>query len=209
MYISIKTTGNGMKKTIRPAAILLTMAATILSVRTIYAARRDNPSPVGESTISAWNSVAASGDSLFWAARGDSVNLYTRSLDSDFAVPFFTTQYLLPQTLNEASLSAFLAMEHEEYHLDGWFFLGHLIEGEGTWPQQSEISTFLMSVQRKDIAQVPWTPIRLAVFPGIVAFQGSRHEGYLFGGALDLAPQVTVTSDPWSVVAVALAIIPS
>jgi hypothetical protein len=39
-------------------------------------------------------------------------------------------------------------------------------------------------------------------FPSLVGFQGSRTEGYLFGGGLDLAPQVTVTSDPWSVVAV-------
>ncbi len=142
------------------------------------------------------------GDPLLAPAPGDSVNLPDGSADPEVAVPFFTTQYLLPQTLSEENLSAFLAMEHPEYHLDGWFFLGHLIEGAGEPPPAGEISTFAVSIQRKDIAQVPGTPFRLAVFPSMVIFQGPRHEGYLYGGALDLAPQVTVTSDPWSVVAV-------
>ena len=204
MRISMNTMIKRVTKAIRISALAMIMASVTLLARTIYADSPENPGMVSDNTVSAWDSMVAGGDSLFWSARDGSVNLHTRSLGSDIAVPFFTTQYLLPQTLNEESLSAFLSMEHEEYHLDGWFFLGHLIEGEGAWPQQSEISTFLMSVQRKDIAQIPETPIRLAVFPSIVAFQGSRHDGYLLGGSLDLAPQVTVTSDPWSVVAVAL-----
>jgi len=195
--------GKCMTRAIRIVALALMLAAPILLAQTIHGASRAKTYPFGASTASTWDSVAASGDSLFWAADGGAVNLYTRSLGSDIAVPFFTTQYLLPQTLNEENLSAFLAMEHEEYHLDGWFFLGQLIEGEGEPPLPSEISTFAISVQRKDIAQIPDTSIRLAVFPSMVIFQGPRHEGYLYGGALDLAPQVTVTSDPWSVVAVA------
>ena len=158
--------------------------------------------PVGNDTGSGWKSVSVSGDSLFVAACGSLGNLYTRSLIFDIADPFFTTQYLLPQTLNKKNLTHFLSMEHNEYHLDGWFFFGNLIEGRGA-ATADQISSFAISVQRKDIAQINGTPIRFAVFPSIVAFQGSRHDGYLFGGALDESSQVTVTSDPWSVVAVA------
>jgi len=192
------------KGTIPAAAAALTLAAAVFSAAPAAPAAGEKPVPTGGIATAAWDSLAARGDSLFWAARGDRVNLHTRSLGSEVAVPFFTTQYLLPQTLNEESLSAFLSMEHPEYHLDGWFFLGHLIEGDGAEPLESEISTFAISVQRKDIAQVPGTPFRLAVFPSLVIFQGSRHDGYLFGGGLDLAPQVTVTSSPWSVAAVTL-----
>ncbi len=160
------------------------------------------PDPVGEDSGSAWRGVAISGDALFLAASGDFGKLYTRPLSSVVADPFFNIEYLLPQTLSKEHLSRFLSMGHPEYHLDGWFFFGNLIEGRGT-PVTEDVSTFFISIQRKDIAQIPGTSIRFSVYPSIVAFQGARHEGYLFGGGLDGASQVTVASEPWSVVAVA------
>jgi len=150
----------------RLLAGLACFAACVVIVSSAANAQREIPSSTNDSLESLGRSF---GEEFKLAGlRGP-----TQGQESYVADTFFTTEYLLPQTLSKENLSAFLSMEHKEYHLDGWFFMGNLIEGKGP-VKESQIRSFLFSVQRKDIAQVPGTPVRFSIFPSIGGTFGSK-----------------------------------
>jgi hypothetical protein len=114
----------------------------------------------------------------------------------DAGEAFFTQDeyYALPQTQNAQQLSEWLASEHLEYDLDGWFFFGSLVDSAA--PQ--DIGAFFISMQRiqaeKDVPQAQ-------LVPAIVAFNSQSLGQYVYGGTytMDILPLVDVTSDPWKV----------
>jgi hypothetical protein len=108
--------------------------------------------------------------------------------------PYFTQDYYLPQTESAEQLSEYLASEHLEYDLDGWFFFGSLVDS--TTPEDPGV--FFISMQRIDVEEhgekAPLVPI-------VVAFNSASLGQYVFGGeyTADTEPLVNIMSDPWTV----------
>ena len=100
----------------------------------------------------------------------------------------------LPQTQSAQELAEYLANEHTEYDLDGWFFFGSLVDSAA--PQDPGV--FLISMQRIEVSE-DGSPVQLV--PAIVAFNSPSLGQYVYGGeySLDISPLVNVLSDPWSV----------
>jgi hypothetical protein len=108
--------------------------------------------------------------------------------------PFFTQEYGLPQTKSAEELSKYLASEHFENDLDGWFFFGSLVDSA----QPDDPGVFFISMQR---IEVPVEGSPQPLVPAVVAFNSPSLGQYVFGGeyTLDVSPLVNVISDPWSV----------
>lgn len=108
--------------------------------------------------------------------------------------PFFTQDYGLPQTQSAQQLSEYLASEHFECDLDGWFFFGSLVDSAAP----EDPGAFFISMQRIDVSV---DGSREALVPAVVAFNSPSLGQYVFGGeyTLDMSPLVNVLSDPWSV----------
>jgi hypothetical protein len=100
----------------------------------------------------------------------------------------------LPQTLSAPQLSEYLASEHFESDLDGWFFFGSLVDSAA--PEDPGV--FFISMQRIEVSD---GGSREALVPAIVAFNSASLGQYVFGGEYtqDVSPAVNVESDPWSV----------
>ncbi|MDQ5986513.1 MAG: hypothetical protein CSYNP_02243 [Syntrophus sp. SKADARSKE-3] len=114
---------------------------------------------------------------------------------------FFTQGYDLPHAQNAQKLAEFLASEHFEYHLDGWFFMGDLVQGTASEPLPVHIETFFIAMQRIEM-DLPGHPgFKVPFFPAIVGFNSALTEGFIYGAipALDDPPVVVVTPTPWSV----------
>ncbi len=107
---------------------------------------------------------------------------------------FFTQDYDMPQTQDAGQLAEWLASEHFEYDLDGWFFFGSLADDAAP----GDPGSFIISMQRIEEVQ---GGSRLAMVPAIVAYGSSSLGQYVYGGeyTLDVSPQVNVESDPWKV----------
>ena len=114
---------------------------------------------------------------------------------------FFTQDYALPQTQSAKQLAEYLATEHFEYDLDGWFFMGNLVEGMETDPAPDDTGVFFIAVQRIEIESADYPGLRVPFFPAIVGFNSASLKRYIYGAvpALDIAPLVVVTPEPWSV----------
>jgi hypothetical protein len=110
---------------------------------------------------------------------------------------FFTQGYDLPQSQSAQKLAEFLGSEHLDYHLDGWFFMGDLVQGTEAEPSPANIGTFFMAMQRLEID----VGFMLPFFPTIVGFNSESTEGYIYGAfpAVDIPPIVEVKQNPWSV----------
>lgn len=108
--------------------------------------------------------------------------------------PLYTENYALPQTQSAEQLSEYLANEHFECDLDGWFFFGSLVDDA----TPDDIGTFFISMQRIE-ASVDGS--RLAYVPAIVAFDNASLGQYVYGGAntMDVSPLINVLPDPWKV----------
>lgn len=108
---------------------------------------------------------------------------------------YYTEAYDLPQTRSAGDLAAYMSSEHLEYHLDGWFFFGSLVDSASP----DSPAAFIISMQRiaQEFGGLVWQTV-----PAIVAYNDPSTEGYVFGGvySLDIDPLVIVTSDPWTVV---------
>ena len=108
--------------------------------------------------------------------------------------------YELPHAQDSDKLAVFLGSEHLDFHLDGWFFFGDLVQGTEARPSLADIGTFFMAMQRIEIDVGLGVPVPF--FPSIVAFNGNSTNGYIFGAfpAVDLAVfGVEVKENPWSV----------
>jgi len=107
---------------------------------------------------------------------------------------FFTESHDLPQTQSPEQLAQYLASEHFDYDLDGWFFMGSLIDSAAP----DDIGVFFLAVQRIEMSD---SGFRAPVVPAIVGFSNSAIGHYEFRGffTLDADPLMTVTSDPWNV----------
>jgi len=110
--------------------------------------------------------------------------------------PFFIQDVddALPQTKSAQQLAEYLASEHFEYDLDGWFFFGSLVDDAA--PEDPGV--FLISMQRIEVSK---GGSRVPLVPAMVAFNSPSLGQYVFGGAYtqDISPLVNVESDPWSV----------
>lgn len=109
--------------------------------------------------------------------------------------PYFTQDYTLPQTQSAPRLAEWMASEHLEYDLDGWFFFGSLVDDSAP----GDPGGFFISMQR---IRTPVGGVDLQLVPAIVGFNSPTVGGkYVYGGAytLDMAPFVIVESDPWRV----------
>ncbi len=108
--------------------------------------------------------------------------------------PFFTQDHDLPQTQSAQQLAEFLATEHFEYDLDGWFFFGSLVDDAAP----EDIGVFFIAVQRIEMSN---NGFRAPIVPAIVGFNSASLGAYIFRGFLTLAadPLMVVTPDPWSV----------
>ena len=108
--------------------------------------------------------------------------------------PLFTQEYNLPQTQSAEQLSEYLAREHFECDLDGWFFFGSLVDDAAP----DDPGVFFISMQRVEVA-VDGT--RQPLVPAVVAFNSPTLGQYVYGGeyTLDASPSVNVLSDPWRV----------
>ena len=107
---------------------------------------------------------------------------------------YFTMDYELPQTQSAEQLAQYLASEHLEYDLDGWFFFGSLVDS--TTPD--DLGIFFIAVQR---IEEEVDGFRIPTVPAIVGFNSKSRGNYLFRGvmSIDIDPLVSVSSDPWSV----------
>ncbi len=108
---------------------------------------------------------------------------------------FFTQEYDLPQTQSAQQLAEFLATEHFEYDLDGWFFFGSLVDEAAP----DDIGVFFIAVQRIEMSN---NGFRAPIVPAIVGFNSASLGAYIFRGFLTLAadPLMVVTSNPWNVI---------
>jgi len=137
--------------------------------------------------------------SLLLVSCGDKVNDTEGNGVSKWAeppagCPYFTENYILPQTQNSEQLGQYLASDHFEYDLDGWFFMGSLIDSV----TPDDIGVFFLAVQRIEMSE---NGFRAPVVPAIVGFNNSAIGHYEFRGffTLDADPLMEVKSDPWSV----------
>ena len=140
--------------------------------------------------------------SVYWNSRGagdDTVGidgLGTRAWpDPPAGCPYFTQDYVLPQSQSVQQLAEWMSSEHMEYDLDGWFFFGSLVDD--TAPAHP--GGFFISMQRIRVAEdgTDWQLV-----PAIVGFNSPTVGGrYVYGGVytLDMAPYVVVESNPWKV----------
>jgi hypothetical protein len=108
--------------------------------------------------------------------------------------PYFTQDYDLPQTESAQQLSKYLASEHMDYDLDGWFFFGSLVDDVA--PQDPGV--FFISMQRIEVSE---EGSRMPLAPAIVAYNSASLGEYVYGGeyTLDVEPMVNVIIDPWTV----------
>ena len=108
--------------------------------------------------------------------------------------PFFTESHVLPQTQGPEQLGQYLATEHFDYDLDGWFFMGSLVDSVAP----DDIGVFFLAVQRIEMSD---NGFRAPVVPAIVGFNNSAIGHYEFRGffTLDADPLMTVTANPWNV----------
>ncbi len=124
---------------------------------------------------------------------GDQENVWP---DPVPGAPFFIQDVddALPQTKSAQQLAEYLASEHFEYDLDGWFFFGSLVDDAA--PEDPGV--FLISMQRIEVSK---GGSRVPLVPAMVAFNSPSLGQYVFGGAYtqDISPLVNVESDPWSV----------
>jgi hypothetical protein len=111
---------------------------------------------------------------------------------------YYTEELILPQTQSRSNLAAFLSSEHFTYDLDGWFFMGNLMEtGMETNP-----GVFFISVQRIEqelSPQAGWG--RAPLVFAVVGYNNEALGHYLVGGTAtpDTWPLASVTSTPWKV----------
>lgn len=107
---------------------------------------------------------------------------------------FYSEYYDLPQTQSAQDLAAWMSSEHLEYSLDGWFFFGSLEDDAAP----GDPGAFILSMQR---IEVPENGQVVNFVPAICAYNNTALGQYVFGGAetVDIAPLVSVTSDPWKV----------
>ena len=110
----------------------------------------------------------------------------------------FTNGYALPQTQSAQDLAAYLASEHFDYDLDGWFFFGNLVEGSSPRPDADDVGAFFIAIQRIEQSVFGF---RVPLVPAIVGFNSASLGRYVFGGTatVDIDPLVVVSQDPWSV----------
>jgi hypothetical protein len=140
--------------------------------------------------------------SIYWNSRGagdDTVGsggLGTRAWPKPAAgSPYFSQDYALPQSQSPQQLAEWMSSEHMEYDLDGWFFFGSLVDDAAP----ADPGGFFISMQRIRVLDdgTDWQLV-----PAIVGFNSPTVGGkYVYGGVytLDMAPFVTVESDPWKV----------
>ncbi|MBN2026134.1 MAG: lipocalin family protein [Actinobacteria bacterium] len=107
---------------------------------------------------------------------------------------YFTQGYDMLQTESAQQLSKYLASEHMEYDLDGWFFFGSLQDSAS--PQDPGV--FFISMQRMDVSEDGGS---VPLVPAIVAYGSTSLGQYVYGGeyAVDMQPLVNVLFDPWKV----------
>ncbi len=107
---------------------------------------------------------------------------------------YFTQDYDTLRTESAQQLSRYLASEHMEYDLDGWFFFGSLLDSEA--PQDPGV--FFISMQRIDVSENGPT---MPLVPAVVAYGNASLGQYVYGGGytVDMEPLVNVLSDPWKV----------
>lgn len=107
---------------------------------------------------------------------------------------YYTESYDLPQTQDAAQLAEFMSSEHLEYDLDGWFFFGSLVNDFAP----DDPGAFIISMQRIEVEQ---NGTKVPYVPAIIAYNDSSLGQYVYGGAqtVDMAPFVSVSSDPWKV----------
>ncbi len=107
---------------------------------------------------------------------------------------YFTKNYELPQTQSAQQLSEYLASEHFEYDLDGWFFFGTLVDSAAP----DDLGIFFIAVQRID---QPIEGFMVPTVPAIVAFNSKSLGKYEFRGvmSIDVEPLMDVVSNPWKV----------
>ena len=139
--------------------------------------------------------------SVYWNNRGSGTDTVgtggvgTRVWPKPAAgCPYFTQDYALPQTQSARQLAEYMSSEHLEYDLDGWFFFGSLVDDAAP----GDPGVFFISMQR---IRTPEGGVDWQLVPAIVAFNSPTQGQYVFGGVytLDMAPFVTVESDPWRV----------
>ena len=118
----------------------------------------------------------------------------SNSTDSDSFCPVFTQEYELPQTQSADQLATFMETEHFEYDLDGWFFMGSLVDSER--PEDTGVLAF--SVQR--VAMLG-TVLGAQQVPVGVGFNSKSLNQWEFRGfyELDAAPLMTAEANPWRV----------
>jgi hypothetical protein len=107
---------------------------------------------------------------------------------------FYSEYYDLPQTQSAQDLASWMSSEHLEYSLDGWFFFGSLQDAAAP----GDPGAFILSMQR---IEVPENGQVVNFVPAICAYNNTALGQYVYGGAetVDVAPLVSVTSDPWKV----------
>lgn len=106
---------------------------------------------------------------------------------------YYIDDFSLPQTQSEQLLAEYLASEHFEYDLDGWFFFGTVMDAA-----TQDTGIFFIAIQRIEMGS---QGIKLPVVPAIVAFNSSKLGKYEYRGefTLDIDPFMTVESNPWNV----------
>ncbi len=107
---------------------------------------------------------------------------------------YFTIDYKLPQTQSAQQLAEYLASEHFEYDLDGWFFFGSLVDSA----KPEDLGVFFVAVQRID---QPIVGFMTPTVPAIVAFNSKSLGKYEFRGvmSIDVEPLMDVVTSPWKV----------
>ena len=107
---------------------------------------------------------------------------------------YFTQGYELSQTQSADQLATFMETEHFEYDLEGWFFMGSLVDSEK--PEDPGVLAF--TVQR--VAMLG-TVLGAQQVPVGVGFNKKSLGKWEFWGfyELDVPPLITAKADPWSV----------
>jgi len=107
---------------------------------------------------------------------------------------YYTIEYDLPQTQSEQLLGQYMASEHFEYDLDGWFFFGTLVDSL----DPDDLGIFFITVQRMEEGDHGF---KFPVVPAVVGFNSKSRGNYLWRGTitLDVDSLVTVESNPWDV----------
>lgn len=107
---------------------------------------------------------------------------------------YFSNDYSLPHTQSEQQLAEYIASEHFEHDLDGWFFFGSLIDSNNP----TDTCVFFIEVQRQDQSSNGYV---IPVIPAAMGFNSKTLGHYEVRGFLtiDTDPFMTVIPSPWVV----------